>query len=63
MRTYTTLHRDEAGATATEYLMLVVLVALAIIVGVTIYGQVLNDGFSQGADQINDELSGGGGGS
>ena len=41
------LHRDERGATATEYALLVVFVALAIAVGASTLGNGLSGLFSQ----------------
>ena len=38
--------RDEGGATATEYALLIVFIALAIAVGAPTLGQGLNDLFS-----------------
>jgi pilus assembly protein Flp/PilA len=37
--------RDDRGATATEYAMLVGFIALVIVAGVTFFGQNLNDWF------------------
>lgn len=51
--------RDESGqggATATEYLMLMALIALVIVVGATTYGVTLEGAFSDSGDQVNDEL-------
>ena len=39
--------RDESGATATEYAMLIVFVALAIAVGAQAFGSDLNDLFNR----------------
>jgi Flp pilus assembly pilin Flp len=39
--------RDESGATATEYAMLIVFVALAIAVGAQAFGGDLNDLFNR----------------
>ncbi|MBT1001043.1 Flp family type IVb pilin [Paenarthrobacter sp. DKR-5] len=39
-------NRDEEGATATEYSLLVALIALGIVVGVTAFGGALNGFFS-----------------
>ena len=38
--------RDDSGATATEYAILVAFIALAIVLGVTLFGSQLNDFFS-----------------
>lgn len=45
---------SEAGATATEYLILVMLVALAIIVGAGFFGTVLNDEMSDAGQSVLD---------
>jgi pilus assembly protein Flp/PilA len=47
-------HRDERGATATEYALLIVFVALAIAVGANTLGTGLNSLFSK----IGSSLSG-----
>jgi pilus assembly protein Flp/PilA len=47
-------HRDERGATATEYALLIVFVALAIAVGANTLGQGLSNLFSN----IGAKLSG-----
>ena len=46
--------RDERGATATEYAMLIVFIALAVAVGATALGGGINDLFGK----IGTELSG-----
>lgn len=38
--------RDERGATATEYALLVGLIALALVLGVTFFGTTLNTWFN-----------------
>lgn len=43
---------DEKGATATEYALLIAFVALAIIVGATLFGTALSNWFSSLADNI-----------
>lgn len=45
---------SESGATATEYLILVMLVALAIIVGARFFGTVLNDEMSDAGQSVLD---------
>jgi pilus assembly protein Flp/PilA len=40
-------HHDECGATATEYAMLIVFVALAIAVGAQAFGNALTDLFTR----------------
>jgi pilus assembly protein Flp/PilA len=44
--------RDETGAVATEYALLLVLVALAIIVGATALGVAINNKLNAGATKI-----------
>ena len=44
--------RDERGATATEYALLVGLIALAIVIGVGAFGTALNDFFNSLADTV-----------
>ncbi len=48
---------DEEGATAVEYALLVVLIAVFIIAGVAIFGGWLNDTFSGIGDQIDSGTS------
>ena len=45
--------KDERGATATEYGLLVAFIALAIIVGVTAFGTALNDFFNAIANAVD----------
>jgi pilus assembly protein Flp/PilA len=45
--------RDERGATATEYALLIVFVALAIALGATTLGQGVNSLFSQIGTQLS----------
>jgi|GEM_PF-1207947 len=44
--------RDERGATATEYAMLVVFIALAVAVGATALGGGINSLFQKVGDQL-----------
>ncbi|MFC7361672.1 Flp family type IVb pilin [Nocardioides astragali] len=44
--------RDEKGATATEYGLLVGLIALIIVVGVGLFGDALNDFFDSLSDTV-----------
>jgi len=46
-------HRDEWGATATEYALLIVFIALAIAVGANILGQDISTLFSKIGTQIS----------
>jgi len=43
---------SEKGATATEYSLLVAFIALLIIAGVTLFGNALNDWFSNLASRV-----------
>ncbi|WP_332643949.1 Flp family type IVb pilin [Aeromicrobium sp.] len=45
--------KDERGATATEYGLLVTLIAIALIVGVGAFGGALNDFFQAIANTVN----------
>ena len=44
--------RDESGATATEYAMLIVFVALAIAVGAQTFGTALTDMFTRASTTL-----------
>jgi pilus assembly protein Flp/PilA len=46
-------HRDERGATATEYALLIVFVALAIAVGAQVLGQGISNLFNAVGTQLN----------
>jgi pilus assembly protein Flp/PilA len=50
--------RDDEGATATEYIVLLVFIALAIIVGAGVLGTALNDKFDDAGDRITNEVPG-----
>ena len=52
MHTRVTTRDSERGATATEYALLVALIALVIVVGVTAFGSALNDFFNSIADTV-----------
>ena len=47
--------RNEEGATATEYIVLLVFIAIAIIAGATIFGGALNSFFEQSSDAVCEE--------
>jgi pilus assembly protein Flp/PilA len=47
---------DDEGATATEYIVLLVFIALAIIAGAIIFGGALNNAFSTGATRVGTGL-------
>jgi pilus assembly protein Flp/PilA len=48
----TDIRDNERGATATEYALLVAFIAIAIIVGVTLFGNALNTFFSNLATRV-----------
>jgi Flp pilus assembly pilin Flp len=50
--------RDDEGATATEYIVLLVFIALAIIIGATLLGDALNGVFDRASDEITQETGG-----
>ena len=47
------LWSDESGQDATEYVLLVVLIALAITAGMTVLATGINGAFSNAASQLN----------
>ena len=49
-------HRDESGATATEYAMLIVFVALAIAVGAQAFGSALTDLFTRAGTALTNTV-------
>lgn len=46
------LHNDEDGATATEYIILLVLIAVFVIFIVSIFGQTVNQKFREANDSV-----------
>lgn len=50
------LHGDERGATATEYIILLILVACFIIMIVQTYGETLSDKFYQANLKVSDDV-------
>jgi pilus assembly protein Flp/PilA len=44
--------RDDEGATATEYIVLLVFIAIAIIAGATIFGGALNQVFEDAGSEV-----------
>ncbi len=54
----TKLWNDESGQDATEYVLLVVLIALAITAGMTVLATGINGAFSNAATQLNGPSSG-----
>ncbi len=53
-QTLIALHQDEDGATATEYVILLVLVACFIIGVVAAFGEELESTFTEGQDAVSD---------
>lgn len=47
-------NREERGATATEYALLVALIAIVLVVGVGAFGGALNDFFGRLADRVGE---------
>lgn len=52
-RVLTRLWKDESGQDATEYVLLVVLIALAITAGMTVLATGINGAFSNAATTLN----------
>lgn len=52
MKTFLNFFKDENGASAAEYGLLVALIAIVIIVGVTSLGTKLNTGFTTIASKL-----------
>lgn len=50
--------REQDGATATEYIFLLVFIAIAIIVGATALGSALNQGFQDASTSVSTGLGG-----
>lgn len=46
------LHDDESGATTTEYIIIVSLIAIALIGVITTFGQEIADLFNRGTDEL-----------
>lgn len=59
MRQFITKARSQEGATATEYMFLLIFIAIALIVGATALGDVLDAGFDEACNEVNDELAAG----
>ncbi len=47
------LHNDEEGATATEYIVLLVLVACFVIGVIALFGDAINDLFNEATQEVN----------
>ncbi len=47
------LHNDEEGATATEYIVLLVLVACFVIAIIALFGEEIEDLFSEAQEEVN----------
>jgi Flp pilus assembly pilin Flp len=46
-------HAGEEGATATEYIVLLVFIALAIIIGATLLGGAINNAFTRAGTRVS----------
>ncbi|MDH3734195.1 MAG: Flp family type IVb pilin [Gemmatimonadota bacterium] len=55
---FNTLWRDESGQDATEYVLLVVLIALAITAGMTVLATGINGAFSNASNTLNGQTGG-----
>lgn len=53
LRVFTRLWNDESGQDATEYVLLVVLIALAITAGMTVLATGINGAFGNAANTLN----------
>ena len=53
LRVFTRLWKDESGQDATEYVLLVVLIALAITAGMTVLATGINGAFGSAATSLN----------
>lgn len=47
------LHNDEDGATATEYIVLLVLVACFVIAIIALFGETIEDLFNEAQEEVN----------
>jgi len=52
------LRRDDSGQDATEYVLLVVLIALAITAGMTVLATGINGAFSNASETLNSTAGG-----
>ena len=50
-------HRDERGATATEYIILLILIACFVIAIVKIFGQTASSKYEAAADGVRKEVT------
>ena len=57
MRLLNRLWRDESGQDATEYVLLVILIALAITAGMTVLATGINGAFSNASNTLNGSSS------
>jgi Flp pilus assembly pilin Flp len=55
-----TFHEDESGATTTEYVILLVVLALGLIAVITTFGDTLANTFSNAKDQLKSSVQQGG---
>ena len=50
-------HADESGATATEYIILLILIACVVIAIVKLYGQTASEKYDLAADTVRKEVT------
>lgn len=51
------LHNDEDGATATEYIILLILIACFVIAIVKIFGGTMSDKFNSANEQVTSQVT------
>lgn len=49
-------HEDEDGATATEYIILLILIAVLVIAIVKTFGQTIEEKFFEADEEVKDEV-------
>ena len=52
------IYHDQSGATSAEYALLLALIAIAIIISVTFFGQELRDSFTESGNELRNALEG-----
>lgn len=50
-------HEDEDGATATEYIILLILIAVLVIAIVKTFGQTIEEKFIEGEEEVDSEVN------
>ena len=51
------LHNDEDGATATEYIILLILIACFVIAIVKVFGQTVEDKYNSANDEVESQVT------